>query len=300
MQARTLKIIAALLIISAIVMGVIGYKISQQDTSRAHAATTTSESSNAEITYAQKLLVVNQDLPKGSVLTEEHLELLPFPIPVDDSFAKVTDVVNKRLEYGVRKGDVIRAEHFIKKSLLAEDITEGHRAIAVDVNEVVGTGGFLVPGDYVDVIYTARAGKENYEKSHSRRVLRNVRLLAYGADIGEDLPEVANPEEAKRGQSQQKDSGKRSRSAVLEVALDDINILTLAESSGTLRLAAVGEMDIANAKAEAEREGTILSSSDEEDKATFIRSVTGIKPPAPPKSVYVYSGDKVETIRVPK
>jgi pilus assembly protein CpaB len=34
------------------------------------------------------------------------------------------------------------------------------------------------------------------------------------------------------------------------------------------------------------------------DKTAFIRDVTGLKPPPAPKSVYVYSGDAVETIKV--
>ena len=90
-----------------------------------------------------------------------------------------------------------------------------------------------------------------------------------------------------------KDTGKRSRSAVLEVAIDDINILVLAEHNGDLRLSAIGEADVL-----ALEEGEQLPEDAAEDKATLMRAVTGFKPAPPPKSVYVYNGDKVETIRV--
>lgn len=296
MQARTLKIIAALLIMGAIVMGVIGYKISQEDTSRQNAVVPVAPADNSQIAYAQKVLVVNQNLAKGSVLTTEMLELVPFPIPVDDGFSRPADVLTKPLEYAVRKGEVLRAAHFEKQSPLAGEIREGYRAIAVDVNEVIGAGGFLVPGDHVDVIFTTRASKETYNKSLSRRVLRNIRLLAFGSDIGEELP--APVTDGKRASTQDdKSSGKRSRSAVLEVPVDAVTTLTLAAGSGNLHLVAVGDADLV--AGEGETDAPVIGEGSDDD-ATFIRSVTGLKPPAPPKSVYVYSGDQVETIRVPK
>lgn len=299
MQARTLKIIAALLIISAIVMGVIGYKISQSDNARPIPTATAATVDHNEITYAQKVLVVNQNLQKGSVITEDLLELVPFPIPVDDGFTRPEDVTNKQLEFAVRKGDVLRKAMFEKQSLLASHIREGYRAIAVDVDEVVGAGGFLIPGDHVDVIFTAKGSKDTYGKSMARRILRNIKLLAYGSDIGEELPAPAvENKKARSSSSDNKESGKRSRSAVLEIAVTDINTLTLAESSGKLRLVAVGESELAQGS-EGDSE-TASAEASQKDEATFIRSVTGLKPPAQPKSVYVYNGDQVETVRVPQ
>lgn len=295
MQARTLKIIAALLILSAIVMGVIGYKISQQDQQRHSEPLPVAQTSNTSVSYAQKVVVVNQSIAKGGVITSDMLELVPFPVPVDDGYKTIGEVANKQLEFAVRKGEVIRHSHFEKQSKLAADIRPGYRAIAVDVNEVVGAGGFLVPGDHVDVIYTTRASKETYNKSLSRRILSNIKLLAYGSDIGEDLPEPATEGKNARA-ADNKDTGKRSRSAVLEVTEQEVNILTLAESSGKLRLVAVGESDLASGDGQPDNTATVQ----QDDDATFIRSVTGLKPPTPPKSVYVYSGDNVETIRVPK
>jgi pilus assembly protein CpaB len=69
----------------------------------------------------------------------------------------------------------------------------------------------------------------------------------------------------------------------------------LAESAGGLRLVAIGEAD------RLAREEMIASGEtpeENEDKATLMREVTGFKPAPPPKSIYMYSGDKVETIRV--
>ena len=288
MQARTLKIIAALLIISAVVMGVIGYRISQEDAQRQvqrQSAATAADS----YTYAQKLMIATRDIRKGEQLTEEDLMRVPYAITVEGSFNTPAELINRRSERDIFKGAVIRTTDFEDDSELATQIRPGHRAIAVKVDEVIGTGGFLKPGDYVDVIFNSRASKETNDKSMARRVLRNIRLIAYGAEIeGESQMSTEGDNKVAN-----KDTGKRSRSAVLEVAIDDINILVLAEHNGDLRLSAIGEADVL-----ALEEGEQLPEDAAEDKATLMRAVTGFKPAPPPKSVYVYNGDKVETIRV--
>ncbi len=157
MQARTLKIIAALLIISALFKGIIGYKISQQEIKRVEPTTATSTSS--DYVYAQKLLVTTRTLAQGDTLTAEDLTLTPFPVKVEDSFGRVADAVGKTVEFDIAKGEVLRASHFEKKSTLTQLIEPGHRALAVKVDEVVGTGGFLQPGDHAQQCRLAAAGR---------------------------------------------------------------------------------------------------------------------------------------------
>ncbi|MBU0538826.1 MAG: hypothetical protein KKG73_10380 [Gammaproteobacteria bacterium] len=79
----------------------------------------------------------------------------------------------------------------------------------------------------------------------------------------------------------------------------------MAEESGELRLIAIGESDIestdATAAAAANDTNTELAANkhmSDADRTAFIRDVTGLTPPPAPKSVYVYSGDSVETITV--
>lgn len=304
MQARTLKIIAALLIIGAVVMGIIGFKISQQDSKRkASAAASNSSASSNEFTYAQKLLIASKPISKGYIITADDVQLIPFPIAIENSFSNTGDIVNKKAERDIQQGAIIRNRDLEKTSALAQHIQPGYRAIAVKVDEVIGAGGFLVPGDHVDIIFSSKATKETYKKSLSRRLIRNVRLLAYGSDIeGKETPAVVVDAKGRVKKTKDKDSGKRSRSAVLEIKEDEINKLVLAEHSGLLKLVAVGEeeMNPSNELADTDE----LASTNEEpptiDTPSYIREVTGQKPPARPKTVYVYSGDSVETIRVQK
>jgi pilus assembly protein CpaB len=307
MQARTLKIIAALLIISAVFMGIIGYKISQEDSakSRPTSQIQTSAAEQSNFAYAQKLLIANRSMNKGEIITAEDIQLIPYPLLVDGSYTKVADIINKELESKVAVGAVIRSSDFEKQSTLAPHINPGYRALSIKVNEASSAGGFLQPGDRVDIIFTARASKDTYNKSMSRRLLQNIRLIAFGTDVERNDKNIEVSEGKKKSSAKaEKESGKSSRSAVLEIALEDIPVMALAEESGELRLVVVGEADMASTKADqlntTDSQQTLSKHMSDADRTAFIRDVTGLKPSPPPKSVYVYSGDSVETITVRK
>lgn len=290
MQARTLKIIAALLIVSAVIMGIIGYRISQQDALRDQQRQTAASQADS-YTYAQKLVITTRDIAKGEPLSEDALMQVPYAITVEGSYATVQSLLDKRSKQAIPKGAIVRRSDFEDNSTLAAQIQPGYRAVAVKVDEVIGTGGFLKPGDYVDVIFNSRASKETNNRSLARRVLRDIRLIAFGDEVeGQTTPQTTSNSKTA---TKDKDNGKRSRSAVLEVALADVNRLILAESSGSLRLVALGEADQLALQQSDDTEAELG-----EDKATVMREVTGFKPAPPPKSIYMYSGDKVETIRV--
>lgn len=304
MQARTLKIIAALLIISAVFMGIIGYKISQEDTSKSRAVSQ-AQASTAEQTdfaYAQKLYIANRGMNKGEIIRTEDVQLIPYPLMVDGSFTKASDIINKKLESKVAAGAILRESDFEKQSTLAPHITPGYRALAIKVNETSSAGGFLQAGDRVDIIFSTKASKATYNKSMSRRLLKNVRLIAFGTDVeSKDKNIVVTDKKGKPSSKNEKESGKSSRSAVLEIALEDIALLSLAEESGELRLVALGEADIESylATTATNNSGSAKNKHiNDADRTAFIRDVTGLKPPPTPKSVYVYNGDSVETITV--
>lgn len=301
MQAKTLKIIAALLIISAVFMGVIGYKISQQEIKRAETqqATTRTETTSSDYTYAQKLLITNRAVSKGEVITAEDLQLIPFPISVEDSYQTISAVAGKPLEVDIPKGAIIRPSHFQDQSALSPIIAPGYRAISIKVSELIASGGFLRPGDYVDVVFSAKSSKETQNNSMARRLLSNIKVLAYGEIIESESGELVDEQgNNTKPSSAKKDTSRRSRSAVLEVALADVNKLILAEERGELRLSAIGDEDLAVVLGALEKGEH--PSHEGDDSITFMRAVTGLKPPPRPRSVYVYNGDNVETIRVPK
>ena len=59
-------------------------------------------------------------------------------------------------------------------------IPPGQRAVTIRVNEVVGVGGFISPGDHVDIISIL---KRSENQTFSKTILQNVLVIAVGDKI---------------------------------------------------------------------------------------------------------------------
>ncbi len=275
MQARTLKILAFSLIGLSVLLAIVGIRLSQEPATNAVALA-------PESPY--RVIVTSRDLSPNTVITEEDIQSIPYPLSTGGTYAKVEDVIGKEVYVPVPQGEVLRSSHFEMTSVLSEQIKPGFRAMAVSVDETIGTGGYLLPGDQVDVIFATRANRETGNQSVARRILTDITVLAFGNVILGNVIQgnSVKPEDA---------SGKRSRTAVLEVPETDISKLLLAETSGTLRLAAVGdrELDALKLDADPEKRGEIRAR---------IPDLVGTAVKHTPKPrVYVYHGDSVETVR---
>lgn len=70
---------------------------------------------------------------------------------------------------------------------LAATITQGMRAIAVKVDQVVGVAGFVLPGVHVDVVISGiPPDAKNTQNTQARTVLQNIEVLSAGTDIQRD------------------------------------------------------------------------------------------------------------------
>lgn len=119
-------------------------------------------------------------------------------------------------------GEQILSHHLLNQSGLSgltATLPPGMRALTIGVNEVVGVGGFVKPGDTVDILGTFedRSGNEAYTKT----VLQDVEVLAIEQDM-----EVKDDTTAKV-----------ATNVTLSLSLQDAERLTLAEETGRLRLA---------------------------------------------------------------
>jgi len=107
------------------------------------------------------------------------------------------------------------------RATLSATIAAGHRAVAIRVNDVVGVGGFVLPGDYVDVLLTRQEGS-NFNNTAMRTdlLISNVRVLAIDQSANESRndPQVA-------------------RAVTIEVTPEDGQKVALASQVGSLSLA---------------------------------------------------------------
>jgi pilus assembly protein CpaB len=77
-----------------------------------------------------------------------------------------------------------------QKATLSAVIQDGMRAVTVRVNDVEGVGGFVLPGDHVDVLLTRNADRA---AGMNDVVIQNAKVLAVDqlADDAADRPQVA-------------------------------------------------------------------------------------------------------------
>ncbi len=89
-------------------------------------------------------------------------------------------------------GEPIRAERLIDtdKGFLAAILPKGKRAIAVPVDAVTTAGGFILPGDKVDVLVSMQ-GKKRDDGIISETLLENIRVLAIDTTTASENSEKA-------------------------------------------------------------------------------------------------------------
>lgn len=154
------------------------------------------------------------------------------------------------LEGAVTKVDIAVGDPIVPSLLtqgLARQLKAGERAVAIAVDEVIGGGNRIVPGDMVDVFFMIDKGPE-VASGQARLLQSQVRVLAYGRAT------VEGPDEKAALQQ-----GGPARTAVLAVAVDRVNELMLASRAGRLQLALrpVGDDSMPDATLFAPR-GTVL------------------------------------------
>ena len=121
------------------------------------------------------------NIPYGTKIAERHLDTIMVPkavVPKDavldpteiDGFVSTTDVV---------AGEMLMKSRITEHgsgSTLAALIGENMRAITVRVDDVVGVAGFLLPGNFVDVLAIKVDRRTKIAKTNT--VLKKIKVLA--------------------------------------------------------------------------------------------------------------------------
>ena len=131
---------------------------------------------------ANTIVVAGQRLPFGVELASNHLREVSWPANAlpEGAFAKIADVLTgKRVVLSpVEPNEPILALKITgpgQRATLSALVGEGMKAVSVRVNDVEGVGGFVLPGDRVDVVLTRQLEKGN---ATTEVVLQNTRVLA--------------------------------------------------------------------------------------------------------------------------
>jgi pilus assembly protein CpaB len=115
-----------------------------------------------------------------------------------------------------------------ERATLSRMLREGMKAVTIQANAVAGVGGFVNPGDHVDVILTRNAGEAGTPAS-ADILIQNIRVL--GVDQSAD---------------DRKFKAAVAQTVTLEVPIRQAQRILLGASIGTLSLVLRGAGDLAD------------------------------------------------------
>ena len=175
-------------------------------------------------TVTQTIVVASKPLRFGMEVQRAYLREMPWPegsLPAG-AFGKIDAVLSEGKRVVLAPIEVNEPVLAVKitgpgqRATLSALVQPGMKAVTIRVNDVEGVGGFVLPGDRVDVVMTRQLDKG---AASNEVVLQNVRVLAIDqlADTRSDKPAIA-------------------KAVTLEVDTRDAQKLWLAASVGNLSL----------------------------------------------------------------
>ena len=173
-----------------------------------------------------EVVVARGDIRFGQAIEREQLALQHWPkgsVPAG-SFLSVDEVLGtgaqepRRAKRLISKGELLRDDRvsaFGEKVTIVQSLNPDTRAMAIKVDAVSGVGGFVTPGDFVDIMLTRGRDSD----------LRTMTILQKVRVIGVD--QVANEEV---------DKAIVARTVTVEVSPEQGQKLALAQRAGSLSL----------------------------------------------------------------
>ena len=201
-----------------------------------------------------KVLVAKKDLPAGTILDNDSFTYQPWPKDLmdqsyftDDNPSNIANLSGKVVRVPLTKGQPLTQSSIVgpgERGFLAAALGPGMRAVTVPITDTSGVGGFVFPGDRVDLVLTQQiASTDNGEPLKvAETILRNLRVLAVDQNINTPNMGQANI----------------ARSITFEVTPKYAEKIAVAQSLGTLSLSlrsledSASEIDRAIANGEVE------------------------------------------------
>ncbi|TGV78928.1 Flp pilus assembly protein CpaB, partial [Mesorhizobium sp. M00.F.Ca.ET.149.01.1.1] len=178
---------------------------------------------------------------------------------------------------------------------LSNMLSPGMRAVTIRTDEIAGVGGFVTPGDRVDVVLTRDAGD-------IQEVSKNAQGAAGSTVTSEIVVSDAKVLSVGQGADERKTAPQVANSVTIEVTNEGAQKVALARTVGTLSLSLRSAADASASKSgltTISSFGGSVAASAQASAASLVNAVT--KEPEGPKfkTVIVTRGDKVEEYKVP-
>ena len=135
-------------------------------------------------TKTVQVLVANRNIQRGERLSAKDTKWQKWPKNAVKQHFLTDDTPGKReeMENAVARSVIVEGEPIVEEKvvhagdsgLMAAIITPGYRAVTLRVTPETSAGGFILPGDRVDVLHTV--GRN--DTAATRMIFENIRVLA--------------------------------------------------------------------------------------------------------------------------
>lgn len=249
-NSNAIRVIAIVLGLIAIVLVIVGWRMSRgfaESAARAQAEAQTAPAAPAAPQI--QVVIATHPLAANVPIKESDVVVAPMTIAPTEYFANVNDAIGRTPLIDIDAGAPVVPRFFKDTNLIARGVPDGHRALSLKVDDVVGVGGFVRPGDTVDVLVYIKsvndtptgdeAVKEEEKKdipTQARVLIRDIRVLSYEDHLVEPPKGLEESKDKNKNQQQQR----RERTAVLAIPEAQVTRVLLGASYGELRLALHG------------------------------------------------------------
>jgi pilus assembly protein CpaB len=181
------------------------------------------------------------------------------------------------------------------RATLSNMMTPGMRAVTIRTDEIAGVGGFVMPGDRVDVVLTRDAGE-------IQEVAKNAQGAAGSTVTSEIVVSDAKVLTVGQGADERQTTPQIANSVTIEVTTEGAQKVALARTVGTLSLSLRSSADGGTAK-----DGVTTISSFGGSVASGVQAAAGAlftaattEPEKPKfKTIIVTRGTQAEEYQVP-
>ncbi len=157
------------------------------------------EAAPAMVETGPRVLVAQRALPTGTIITADAIgyQLWPEEMVKDayfiDGESDISKLLGTVVRHSVTAGEPVTQGTLVSpgdRGFLAAALGPGMRAITVPVDARTGVGGFVFPGDRVDMVLTQSiSGVEGQPLKTSETIIRNLRVLATDQSTAQETVE---------------------------------------------------------------------------------------------------------------
>lgn len=181
-----------------------------------------------KLTVTKNVVVAAKEIMAGEKITAEDLTVKSFTAQEAPSnySSKPQIFVGRIPKNNISSSEVLTADKLLEAGSpggITSLIPKGQRAITIRVNDISGVGGFIGPGDRVDVLTVTDSGRKG--ELISKTILQSVLVLASGEQL-------IDPNKAPGGVA----APKGVNQLTLSLGLTDAEKLALAVAKGEIRL----------------------------------------------------------------